>query len=170
MRWIRILPLVAAIFIAAPLSMARGQSQPSTETLAAAEELFSLLFETAVAGLNAQAVDYSWPAVEGALRAKDPNLSAPTLVALRAEFQHIRLERMREAMKDMPALYARHLSAGEIRDIIAFYRTSTGRRMLQVIPHVFTEGFASVLPRMSSVASETNELFVGRLRERGMLK
>jgi uncharacterized protein len=170
MRWIRILPIVAAVSMTAPLSPARGQEQPSAEALAAAQELFSLLFEGAVAALNAQAVEYAWPGIEASLREKVPSISAATLAALRAEYQHIRLAHMREAMKDMPALYARHLAAGEIRDITAFYRTPAGSRMLQAIPHVFTEGFAVVLPRMPAVASDTHEIFVGRLRERGLLK
>ena len=39
----------------------------------------------------------------------------------------------------------------EIRDLTAFYRTPSGQKMLEVIPQVMAEAFATVLPRMRSV-------------------
>ena len=92
-----------------------------------------------------------------------------TLADLRREFERIRLARMSEAVKDVPAIYARHLSADDMRVLAAFYGTSTGTRMLQAMPKVLPEAFASVLPRMQSMMADTQDSFLKLLRERGLL-
>ena len=42
--------------------------------------------------------------------------------------------------------------------------------MLQAVPKVLPEAFATVLPRMQSMTAETQESFLKLLRERGLLK
>jgi hypothetical protein len=42
-------------------------------------------------------------------------------------------------------------------------------KMLQAMPKVLPEAFAVVLPRMQSMAAETQEAFLKLLRERGRL-
>lgn len=71
--------------------------------------------------------------------------------------------------EDVPAIYARHLSADDMRVLAAFYGTSTGTRMLQAMPKVLPEAFASVLPRMQSMLADTQDSFLKLLRERGLL-
>lgn len=165
---LRILVLAAALAAANCLPAAvRAQQQP--ESMEAAQALFALVFAHGFAALNAQAVEAAWPGIENAVRTQRPDIAAATLADLRREFERIRLARMSEAVKDVPAIYARHLSADDMRVLAAFYGTSTGTRMLQAMPKVLPEAFASVLPRMQSMLADTQDSFLKLLRERGLL-
>jgi uncharacterized protein len=169
----RRLPILAVAAMLAALNPAatpaRAQANLSPETLEAARALFSVLFDHAFVALNAQAVEVAWPAIEGALRAKNPQIDSATLVALRREFERIRLARLHEMTKDLPALYVRHLTAEEMREVATFYRTPTGAKMLGVLPKILPDAFATILPRVQAMNAETQDLFLKLLRERGLL-
>ncbi len=127
-------------------------------------------FDHAFAQQNALAVANLWPNLERTIRADNPNIDAGTLAELQREFEKIRLARLHEIVKDLPTIYARHLTAEQMREIAAFYRSPTGQRMLQVLPSVMTEGFALVLPRMRIVTDDSQEMFLKLLLERGLIK
>jgi hypothetical protein len=148
---------------------AAAQSPPTTET-AAADELFDLLFENLFVRLNAQAVEQTWPSLESALRANNPGVDAGRFADLRREFEAMRLRLLRDLLRDTPAIYERHLSAAEMRDVIAFYRTPSGARMLQVVPKVMGEMFVIMLPGLQRVMVESQDAFLQTLRARGELK
>ena len=107
--------------------------------------------------------------IESALRTQKPGIEPATLADLRREFERIRLARLSEVVKDIPAIYARYLSADDMRVLAAFYGTATGAKVLQAMPKILPEAFASVLPRMQSMTAETQEAFLKLLRERGVL-
>ena len=116
MRCLSILAVAAMLAAANPAATpARAQTNLSPESMEAARALFSVVFDHAFVALNAQAVEVAWPAIEGAVRAKNPAVDAATLTALRREFERIRLARLHEMTKDLPALYVRHLTAEEMR-------------------------------------------------------
>ena len=172
MRRLRVLALAAVLTAANFLPTARtarAENAASAETVEAAQALFTQLFAHGFAALNAQAVETAWPGIENALRAQKPNIDAATLAQLRQEFERIRLARLAEIVKDVPAIYARYLTADDMRVLAAFYSTATGAKMLQAVPKVLPEAFATVLPRMQSMTAETQELFLKLLRERGVL-
>ena len=162
---------LAAVVWAAILSptAARAEAAPSPEAMEAAQALFTQLFAHGFVALNAQAVETAWPGIESALRAQKADLSPAQLVELRGEFERIRLARLSEIVKDVPAIYARYLTVEDMRTLAAFYSTPTGAKMLQVLPKVLPEAFATVLPRVQSMAGETQDSFLKLLRERGLL-
>jgi hypothetical protein len=168
MQRLRLLAFAAAVLLAG-LSPTAARAEPSPDAMEAAQALFTQLFAHGFVALNAQAVEIAWPGIESALRAQKPDLSAAKLAELRGEFERIRLARLSEIVKDVPAIYARHLTAEDMRTLAAFYSTPTGAKMLQVLPKILPEGFAMVLPRMQSMAGETQESFLKLLRERGLL-
>src|SRR5262245_2936568 len=94
--------LVAAAFAAATPGLCADRAAASPETLAAARDLFYVTFDRAATELNAQAVDTAWPSIESSLRARNPDLDADKLAALRREFERIRLQKLRDLMKDGP--------------------------------------------------------------------
>jgi hypothetical protein len=171
MRPLRILAVAVTLAVAncLPGALRAQEQQPSPESMAAAQALFALLFTHGFATLNAQAVEAAWPGIESALRTQRPNIDAATLADLRREFERIRLARLSEVVKDIPAIYARHLNAEDMRVLAAFYGTATGTKMLQAMPKVLPEAFASVLPRMQPMMAETQDSFLKLLRERGLL-
>jgi uncharacterized protein len=155
MQFLRRLALVAVLAAAGFSGTARAETPPSPEAMEAAQALFTQLFTHGFVALNTQAVETAWPGIERALRAQKPDLSAATLAELKQEFARIRLARLSEIVKDVPALYVRYLSAEDMRTLAAFYGTPTGARMLQVLPVLLPEAFATVLPRVQSMAGET---------------
>jgi hypothetical protein len=170
MRRPRMLVLAAALAAANWLpSAARAESRPSPDTMAAAQALFAHLFAHGFVTMNAQAVETAWPGIETALRSQKPTIDAATLSELRREFERIRLARLAEIVKDVPEIYARHLTAEDMRVLSAFYSTATGTKMLQALPKILPEAFAAVLPRMQSMSAETQDAFLKLLRERGLL-
>src|SRR4051812_4085847 len=171
MRPLRILTVAVTLAAAncLPGAPRAQEQQPSPESMAAAQALFALLFTHGFATLNAQAVEAAWPGIESALRTQRPNIDPATLADLRREFERIRLARLSEVVKDLPAIYARHLNAEDMRVLAAFYGTATGAKMLQAMPKVLPEAFASVLPRMQPMLAETQDSFLKLLRERGLL-
>ena len=158
-----------ALAVAAPSVRAQIPAQSSAASSEAARDLFTVLFEQAFSTLNTQAVESAWPSIETAVRAQNPKIDAATLAELRREFERIRLAQLYEVTKALPAIYARLLTPEEMRDIAAFYRTPSGRKMLQALPQIMTEGFATALPRMQAVNGETNAAFLALLRDRGLL-
>jgi hypothetical protein len=170
MRCLRILA-VAAAFAAANFSptAAQPQAQPSPAAMEAAQALFTQLFAHGFVTLNAQAVQIAWPGIENALRAQKPDIDPATLAELRREFERIRLARLSEAVKDVPAIYARYLTADDMRVLAAFYGTPTGTKLLQALPKILPEAFATVLPRLQTMTTETQDSFLKLLRQRGVL-
>src|SRR5262245_8296753 len=151
MRALRILGFAAALAAATPLHAAEDRPPPSLEALSTARELFAVTFERAGVQINAQAVEHTWPSVEKALRAKNPALDDATMAELRREFARIRLHKMQELLKDAPAVYAHYLAADEMREVIAFYRTPAGSKLMRIVPALLSEIFATALPGMPAV-------------------
>jgi hypothetical protein len=169
MRALRILGLAAVLATAAPAGAAEDRPAPSPAALSAARELFAVTFERAGVQLNAQAVNHTWPSVEKALRARNPSLDDATLADLRREFARIRLDKMQALLKDAPTVYAHYLDEPEMREIIAFYRTPAGTKLMQIVPSLLSEMFAMALPGMPAVVNDTHEEFLKLARERGLV-
>jgi uncharacterized protein len=161
--------VLAAALAAAVLRPMGASAQSSSDSAAAAQALFGQLFAHAFVTQNALAVDTAWPGIESALRRQRPDLDATVVADLRREFERIRLARLAEITKDVPDIYARHLTAEDMRVLAAFYSTATGIKMLQTLPKILPEAFALVLPRMQVLSGETQEAFIKVLRERGIL-
>jgi uncharacterized protein len=73
-----------------------------------------------------------------------------------------------ESMKDAPALYAKHFSAQELRDITAFYKTPSGAKALQSMSAVTAEYFGTLMPRMESFQREIAAMTQRVLQKRGV--
>ena len=168
MTFLRLAALAAAI---ATTSVASADTiAPSAEALAVARELFAVTFERAGAELNAKAVEHTWPSLEKALRAGNPGIDAAALSELRREFERIRLHKLQDLVKETPAIYARHLSQEDMQNIMAFYRTPAGTRLIKEVPGIVTDIFAVALPGMPAVVAETHQEFLELARQRGYLK
>jgi hypothetical protein len=74
---------------------------------------------------------------------------------------------MMNIVAEGPAIYARHFTAQELREIIAFYRTPTGGKLLQLTPQLSAEVMGMVMPHMSEFYVQTVEAFRKVLRSRG---
>jgi hypothetical protein len=108
-----------------------------------------------------------WPEKEQELRASYPNLDEATLAELRGAFAATLNTKVAEVMRAKPLFYARRFSAEELRELIAFYHTRAGQRVLQESPRVTNEALQSMLPRLDAVRTEADEVAHAILRRRG---
>ena len=148
-------------------SQAQGQSTPSNEAIEAARDLLALMSKDLVAQLAGQVTAQVWPSIEARLRSYNPNIDAAALADLRKELERIQFEYMMNIVTEGPAVYARHFTAQELREIIAFYRTPTGSKVLRMTPQLSAEVMAMITPHMPDFYARTIEVFTKVLRSRG---
>ncbi|MET0313874.1 MAG: DUF2059 domain-containing protein [Hansschlegelia sp.] len=124
---------------------ARAQDA-SPGALAAAREITDLLMKT---GYQAALVDPSWAPVEAAIRRSKPDATPAQLAGVKAVFEQILTEESAPSMAQIPTLYARHFTEGELRDMLAFYRTPTGQKALATLPQVSAETMQMVMGNLT---------------------
>jgi hypothetical protein len=165
----RVLLLIAGLLIGVggspvPL-LAQGAGSP--ETLQAARELASLTSAGVISDFTARLTNQVWPSVETALRNKNPKIDAATLSELRKEFERLQVSTIRESIDDAAFVYARHFTAKELRDMVAFHRTPTGAKMLTVMPTAMAELHRLLQPRLQVLATTVEQRFGAILQIRG---
>jgi hypothetical protein len=153
--------------LAPPAARPQPQSEAPAETVEAARELLGLMSKDMVAQLAANVTAQMWPSIEPRLRAFNRNVDETALAALRGELERIQLDHMMNIVKDGPAIYARHFTAAELREIIGFYRTPTGTKLLRLSPQLSAEVNASITPHLPDFYRRSMEAFTKVLRSRG---
>ncbi len=160
------MPLLALSLLGLPPAEAQSASPP--EALAAGNDLFAILSKDTLNQMTEQVIAQAWPSIEQDLSGK--KVDAATIGALRTEFARIQMENMAEVMKGAPAIYARHFTAAELRELKAFYGSPLGQKALKEMPQIMTESISSVRPRMKDVMMLTQVSFNKILREKGYIK
>jgi uncharacterized protein len=160
--------LAFAFCVGATPFRATAQSEPSAETMQAAKDLMAIMSADTVRQMVTGITNQVWPVIERELRGKRADIEQSTLSELRTEFENIQMRYMAGVMADAPAIYARHFSAAELRDMMAFYKTSTGQKSLKAMPQVMTDVFAMIMPRMQGLQAQINSAFNEVLRKRGI--
>ena len=169
MNIIRALAFAALAVVVAQASSARAQapSAPSSDAIEAARDLLALMSHDTVAQLVAQVTAQMWPSIESRLRSYNANLDDAAIAELRKELERIQIDYMMNVVKDGPAIYARHFTVEELREVIAFYRTPTGKKLLKMTPQLTGEVMAMITPHMPDFYARTIEAFAKVLRSRG---
>jgi hypothetical protein len=168
MRCLRTVLIVIASALAVPAIVVTARAQAGqSEALQVANELFGLLSKDMLADLTSSMTAQMWPMVERQMR---PGLDQQTLAELRSEFERIQKASLAEVMQGAAPIYARHFTAGELRDLINFYNSPTGQKALKELPQVMSEILNGMMPRMQQLQIQANESLAKILRERGYLK
>jgi hypothetical protein len=152
--------LLLALSLAAPV---RAQ-EPSPETLAAARDLSAIMTGDTIAQMTAAMAAQIWPAIAQQLGAK---VDAPTLTEMRAEFERTLKSFTGDVMKDAPEVYARHFSAQELRDMVAFYKSPSGAKALHEMPKVMADVGARMGPRVQALQSDLDQRMRAILQKHG---
>ena len=129
------------------LQAARAQT-PDPQTRALAQQLLDVVMTR---DLQKNMVDNSWPAAESAIRKAAPKLTDAQIGDLKTEYVSIVGREMETLLADAPDIYARYLTAAEIKDLLAFYQTETGKKTISIMPALMGEIMEKVqsqLPRM----------------------
>jgi len=156
--------LLVVTLLALGLALPARAQEPSPETLAAARDLSAIMTgDTTTQMTNAMAAQI-WPAIEQQLGAK---VDAATLAEIRAEFEHALTAFTTEVMKDAPEVYARHFSAQELRDMVAFYKSPSGTKALHEMPKVMADVGGRMAPRMQALQSDLDGRMQAILQKHG---
>ena len=160
--------LIALVLVAASGERARADDTPSPEALAAARQLFTIVSGDMLQQLTTQITGAFWPSVEQSARSE--KIDDATIAELRKEFDRVELAFVTDALKQAPAIYARHLPLPSSMN----YRRSTKRRSapkrLHEMPQVMGEFTSTLVPRLKEVQRQASEAFDKILRERGYKK
>jgi hypothetical protein len=156
---------VVAVAIALRCVPAQAQAPNSPEALAAANELLAIISGDTIAQMTQAMTGQIWPQLQGQFQNR---VDEPTLQEIRTELEKGMVRFMTEAMKDAPAVYARHFSAPELQDMAGFYRTPTGAKALRLLPQVTAEFFGTLMPRMQSFQQEIDGIIRGVLQRHGV--
>lgn len=100
------------------------------------------------------------PAQRNAIRAKMNERLAKTSKRMREVFeQRIDLKQMIEDMSY--PLYDKYFSESELRDLVTFYKSGTGKRVIEVMPALLAESIGRsmdvMLPKIQEVVREVQE-------------
>ena len=166
MRFLK--PIFAAAVLGAASAgpvLADDRYAQDAEALAAARELVA---ETSADAMVGDIVARTWPAMEPEIRRQLPDATAETLKGFRADYVRIVTGRTAELMAATPAIYARHYTAQELRELVAFYRSPVGRKSLAVMPAIIGDMVRISAERMPMVTAEINEAFRAKMRKKGV--
>jgi hypothetical protein len=155
---------LAAVLLACNLLAGPVRAQPATPAaLASAKELLELkgaaeMFDPVVTGVIEQ--------TKGALLQTNPQLAKDLTDVgnqLRTEFGPRRGEIIEAAAK----AYAARFSEQELKDVVAFYKSPAGKKMLQQEPLVLDETFGFVQQWQGRVGEEVMNRFRAEMKKKG---
>ena len=156
--------LMFAVSLAAP---ARAQDKPLPETMQAAQELAAIMTSDTVEQISRAMTTQIWPTIERQVVGK---VDADTIADMRTAFEKTLIKFTSEVMKNAPEVYARHFTAKELRDMVAFYKSPTGVKALHEMPKVMIDVSAQMAPRLQALQGELNERMVAIMRKHGYKK
>jgi hypothetical protein len=160
--------LTILLLLSGACEQARAEDSSSPESLKAANELVSIMSPDMMEQLTAGLTAAFWPLVQQ--QASAGKIDDATVAKLHGEFERLQLAFATDTLKGASAIYARHFTVAELRQLIAFYRTPIGAKVLHEMPQVMAESAALTLPRLPELQRQTREAFNGILREHGYLK
>lgn len=142
---------LAAALWSTPMVLAQT---PDPDAVQAARELAEISIPTSLVD---QMVEQSWLGVERMTQRASPQIPDEKLAALKAEYIKIMNEEMSSSMESTPLIFAKHLSAKEMREFVAFYKTDSGKKMLAAMPAIMQEVMESMNSRMVQNMSRFQE-------------
>lgn len=119
-----------------PATAATSPAEPSPEAVAVAEQIIEV---TGAREHSLKMVDAVVPTAIDAIKKRMPNVSDTALNQFKKVFREEVEKSLPEMLHAEARLYAIHFSEGELNDLLAFYRTSVGQKMLVEQPKIFTE-------------------------------
>jgi len=169
--------LAAMLFLggsAVSVERAAAQNEPSADALATAEELVSFISPDMVQQLTTGLEKQIWPPMERSIRNQIPTVDQQTLSDIRAAISEqtnkFLDEQVPELKKDIVRAYALRFSADELTDVIDFYRTPTGAKLLRLLPEITAETSAAYVAKLPALNGAVKNSALGILRERGYIK
>ena len=157
----------AAVLVLALIAMAVSahaqQKEPSASALKIAREILDLkksadLFGPMVPGVIER--------VRGMLSQTNPALGKD-LEAVAAGLRKTFAPRTAELLNNISRLYASRFTEAELKEIVTFYRTPTGKKVITLEPEVFDDAMAGLKGWQEKFAEEVFARFRAEMKKRG---
>jgi len=156
------LALAAALALACLAGEVRAQA-PTPGALAAARELVAVkgaaaMFNPLVPGVIESAKNSFLPT--------NPQLAKPLdeeALALRKEFA----AKSAEVVDEVAKVYAVHFSEQELKDIVAFYKTPVGKKLIAEEPRVLEDGMKAAQSWATTFSDVVVERFRTEMKKKG---
>jgi uncharacterized protein len=157
--------LLGMVLLAACLALpAHADETASPETMQAARALATIVTGETVNQMTRAMTAQLWPSIEQQLGGK---VDAATLTDMRAEFERTLLAMTNEMLSEAPAIYARHFSSQELREMVAFYQSPVGVKALHEMPKVMADVGTQMAPRLQEFQVALNAKLVAIMHKHG---
>lgn len=104
----------------------------------------------------------------GEVKTTHPNLDSGTESVIRAVVRESFQELTPEMMKFTDELMSKYFTEGELREMLAYYKTTAGRKSIQVMPQVMQETVIWVQQAVSKLTPRIMEKLKARLEDEGI--
>jgi hypothetical protein len=149
--------------IAALVSPAQAQRQPSASAIAMAKEIIAV--KGSAKGYNVVVVSLIERA-KGMLLQTNPMLSKDlNQVALKLRKDYAK--KAEEPLTDAAKLYASKFTEQELKTILAFYKTPTGKKVIEQEPVIFQQSMQDLDAWSAKVSEDVLNKFRDEMRKRG---
>jgi hypothetical protein len=149
-RWL--LAVLLSSLLAAPSAFAQKQGDMATQE--DIQQLFDVMNSRKMLDAIMASVRQQSPALsEGALKKYCPN-ATPEQLAKMNEFANKQVDKMLsnmpidEMMKAMIPTYRRHFTHADVQELLAFYSSRVGKKLIAEIPAITSEAGAAMRPTM----------------------
>jgi len=156
-------PALAAALLVGFLTFGAGAQTPTPAAIAAAKELVSLkggsaMFDPLVPGVIESA--------KNSLVPTNPQLTKElneVALQLRKEFDPKRAEVLNEVSK----IYAQHFTEQELKDLVAFYKTPLGKKMIAEEPIALDQSLKAAQAWATKFSDEVLVRFRAEMKKKG---
>lgn len=104
--------------------------------------------------------------VKGMLAQTNPALRKD-LDAVADNLRKVYAARALELMNNVARLYASRFTEAELKEILTFYRSATGKKVIEVEPQIFEDAVAGLQGWQDKFAEEVITRFRGEMKKRG---
>lgn len=143
---------------------AQAQNAGSAEALQAATDLSAIVTGQTIQQMSRAVTEQAWPTIEREFGGK---VDKATLSEMRTEFEAALTSFTGDIMKESPRLYAKYFSVAELHDMLAFYKTPTGAKMLRVMPALTAEIATLVGPRAVAFQKDLSTRMLAVMKKHG---
>lgn len=165
-RWHAALTLVFVV-IAAPTPVLAEVSRPKPVAVDKRADIERLLEMTGALAVGKQMADAIVGQLSQTLRRARPDIPERVLNALPEDVGAVLDANMPGLKAALIPLYDRHFSHQEIRDMIQFYNTDTGRKTIRVMPLLLHESMQLGQHWGESLGPELEQRIAARLKREG---
>ena len=102
------------------------------------------------------------------LKQARPDIPSPSLDYFRKKFDAGMIKALPELLSAQVIIYQRHFTDAEVFDLLAFYSTPTGKKLIETQPILMAEGMQAGQIWGKTVAQRLNKKIVDDMMEKGI--